>query len=99
MEHGPHVLTCAVSQLLMSWLNVLALWNMPAMFVTFAVFQSPMGWLKDVALENMAFMSVTELVSQPLMSWLKAWRHRTCYHGRHRARVPVPMGALKALDV
>ncbi len=49
---------------LMSWLNLVAPWNILAIFVTLLVFHDPMFWLKLVALWNIPFIVVTALVFQ-----------------------------------
>jgi hypothetical protein len=65
--------TLLVSQLEISWLNVIAPWNMDLMFVTAPVFQFSVGdwsngvlllrgWSNAFARLNIEFMDVTALV-------------------------------------
>ena len=46
------LLTDAVFQTEMSWLNAVATWNISNMLLTDAVFQAAMFWLKRVARKN-----------------------------------------------
>merc|ERR1711977_607618 len=65
--------TAVVSQVLMSWLNFMAPWNMPSMAVTAFVSHLDVpgvsSWLNATAPLNMFFMFFTAVVSQVLMSW------------------------------
>ncbi len=71
------LVTAAVFQLPIAWLNALARLNMLYMSVTAAVSQSPIDWLNALASENMEFMPFTLAVSQSPIDWLTRWRRGT----------------------
>ena len=61
-----------VSHVLMSWLKLYALANVPRIVVTSPVSHPLMSWLKTTASIKVFSKVVTEAVSHILMSWLKA---------------------------
>merc|ERR1712078_553303 len=69
--------TAVVSQVLMSWSNDMAPWNMPSMSVTLVITHLlllvGMGWLKATAPLNMFEVLVKSFVSQVFRGWLKAF--------------------------
>jgi len=66
------VVIAPVSHVLMSWLKLYALANVPRIVVTSPVSHPLMSWLKTTASIKVFSKVVTEAVSHILMSWLKA---------------------------